>query len=94
MENEVSKETPAGVSKEADAVGRGVTRNAVSQARCTEDGEGLFSRSGLGAGRKDWLDGAVSCLKHKWDCSQVEDDVGEGDGMDWSEEDGWKELTS
>ena len=62
--------------------------------RCTEDGEGLFSRSGLGAGRKDWLDGAVSCLKHKWDCSQVEDDVGEGDGMDWSEEDGWKELTS
>ena len=41
---------------------------------------------GPGVGRNDWLEGAVSCLKQKRDCSQVEDDSGEGDVMDWLED--------
>ena len=46
------KEILAGVRKEADAVGSGVTRNAVSEAQSTTDGEDLPSKSGLGVGRK------------------------------------------
>ena len=26
-------------------------------------------------------------MKQKWDCSEVEDDIGEGDVMDWFEND-------
>ena len=46
--------------------------------------------------RNDWLKGAMSSLKHKWDCSQVEDDFGEGDVMDWYGDDEmmrqWEEV--
>ena len=57
MENGVIEEILAGVPKGADAVGAGVTRNAVSVAQSKNDEEDLFSKSGLGVGRKDWLKG-------------------------------------
>ena len=64
MENEVMKECPAGVPKEADAVGSGVTRNSVPVAQSTTTGEGpLVLSVNLGAGRKDGLNGVVSSLK-------------------------------
>ena len=85
MENEPMKEIT--VPNEADAVGSGVTRNAVSVAQSTKEGEVLFSDSGLEVGRKDWLDGAGSGLKQKWDCSQVEGDFEGGDVTDWLEDD-------
>ena len=59
MDN-VIKEIPGGVLKEADAVGCGVTRSAVSVTESTNDRLDLFSKSWLGVGRKDWLKGAVS----------------------------------
>ena len=43
MENEVIRGIIAGVSKKADAVGSGVTRNAVPVAQSIETGEDLFS---------------------------------------------------
>ena len=70
-DNEVVKEIFAAVPKEAEAVGKGVTRNAVSVAKI------LVTKSGLEVGRKICLEGAASELKHKWNCSQVEDVSGE-----------------
>ena len=67
-------ETLAGVPREVNAVGGGVTRTVVSVAQSIR-AEGTFlSKSGLGVGRKDGKKRAVSSLKQKWDCSQVEDD--------------------
>ena len=49
--------------------------------------EVIFSvKSGLQVGHKDWLEGAASGLKQKWDCSPVEDEF-EGNVMDWLEDD-------
>ena len=52
------------------------------RAQRTDTGEDPFSNSGLGVGRKDWLKGAASGLRQKWDFSQVEDDFGEEDVLD------------
>ena len=79
MENEVMKEILLGVPGETDAAGGGVTLQAASVAQSTDAGGDPFSKSGLGVGRKDWLEGAASVLNQKWDCSQAEDDFEEGD---------------
>ena len=47
----------------------------------------LFCNSELRVGQKDWLEGTASVLKQNWACSKVEDDVEEGDVMDWLEDD-------
>ena len=80
MENEVIRRIVAGMPKEVDTVAGGATRNAVSAAPSTNAGEDSFGKSGLGIGRKD-------VLKQKWDCSQIEEDFGEGDVLDWYEDD-------
>ena len=51
MENEVIRGIIAGVPKEADTVGVGVTRNTVSAALSTNAGEDSFKKLELGVGR-------------------------------------------
>ena len=85
--SKVEEEILAGVPEEAVAVGGGVTRNAVFSSPKHNDENDLFSKSGLGVGQKDGLGGAALGLKQKLDCSQAEDDFGEGDVMDWNGDD-------
>ena len=77
----------AGVPKKADRVDGRVTRNALSAAQNTDAGEDPFSKSELGVGQKDGLEGTASGWKGKWDCTQAEDDFDEGDVMYWLEDD-------
>ena len=58
----------------------------------TNAGEDSFKNSELGVWRKDDLKRIDQSLKQKWCCSQIEEDfgegdLGEGDVMDWYEED-------
>ena len=53
----------------------------------TNAGEDSFKKSVLGVGRKVDLKRLDQCLKQKWDCSHIEEESGEGDGMDWYEDD-------
>ena len=82
MENGVVNEILAGVPRETDAAGSGVAQVAVFVAQSTN------------AGRDP---GTASGMKQKWDCSQVEDEFGEGDGMEWLEGDDlmrqWEEVS-
>ena len=55
MDNQVIRGIVAGVPKEADTVGGGVTRNTVSAALSANAGEDSFKKSELGSGRKDDL---------------------------------------
>ena len=87
MENDVIGGIVAGVPKEADTVGGGVTRNTVSAALSTHAGEDSLRKSELGIGRKDDLKGIEQSLKQKWDSSQIEGDFGDGDVVDWYEDD-------
>ena len=59
-----------------------VTRKAASVEQSTEARRVPFSKSELGVGQKDWPEETASGLKQKRG-SQVEDDVEEGDVMDW-----------
>ena len=52
MENEVIRRIIAGVPKEADTVGGGVTRNTVSEAQSTNAGEKHFRKSEPGFRRQ------------------------------------------
>ena len=73
--------------READTVGGGDTRNTVSAALHTNAGEDSFKKSEIGVGRKDDLKRFDQSFKQKLDCSQVEDHFGEGDVMNWYEDD-------
>ena len=82
MDNLVIAGIIAGVPREADAVGCGVTRNAVSMPKALIPKRILSVSLGLELG--GWMGCKESCrVKQKWDCSQVEDDFGEGDVKDW-----------
>ena len=80
------KEKTAGVPRETDAVEGGVTCKAVFVAQSTRAGGDPSSKSELGVGQKDWLEGPASGLKQKWDWSQATDAFEEGDVMDWLED--------
>ena len=87
MRNEAARGIIAGVPKEADTDGGGVTRNTVSVAQSTNDGEVPFNNSVLDVERKDEWKGIEQRLKQKWGCSQIEDSFAERDVMDWYEDD-------
>ena len=57
---------------------------------------GLSGGSGFGVNRKDLLKETRRSVSQSWDCSQVEDDLEEGAGMDWYEDDEmlrpWEEV--
>ena len=86
-DNEVIRGIIAGVPKEADTVGGGVTRNTVSAAQSTTAGEDSLKKSELGVGRKDELKRIDQSLKQKWVCHQIEEYFGEGEVTDWYEDD-------
>ena len=86
-QNKVIRQMKAGAPKEAHTEGGGVTRNTASPALSTNAGEDSFKKYEIGVGRRDDLKAIDQSLKQKWDCSQVEEDSGEGYVMDWSEDD-------
>ena len=54
--------------------------------------ENPFGESELEVGQKGLSEGSASCWKLNWDCSRDENNLEEGDVMDWLEDDDMTEA--
>ena len=97
MRKEVTRGIIAGVLKEADTVGSGVTTNTVSVTQSINVKEDSIKHAELGVERKDERKGIEQRVRQTWECSHIEDSLGEGDVTDWCEDDEmmrrWEEVS-
>ena len=73
------------------------TWKAACGAQSAKAGGDPFGESELEVGQKGLSEGFVLCWKLNWDCSRDENNLEEGDAMDWLEDDEmmkqWEEVS-
>ena len=81
-----------------DATEGTVTWKAASVARSSMSEMGSSGESGFGINWKDLLEETRRIVGLSWNCSHVEDDLEEGDAMDWLKDDEvmrqWRQVSN
>ena len=97
MENELLNAIMVEETRETDAAMGEGTWKAACGAQSTKAGGDPFGESELEVGQKGLSEGSASCWKLNWDCSRDENNLEEGDVMDWLEDDEmmkqWEEVS-